>query len=189
MATEGAKQIFWALDTLRYIKLEFDAFPANTVETIIDVMQMSQLNFIDLNDTAFKWSYDDVVCIDHSSFLETGVTEKWYTKDMGCECAERLFDMTTDTKFCALYGKNGTKTLPFYVTFDLGSACLDIAKFSRYQWWTANDTAKYPHRSPTSWKLFISTDGVNFALVDKVENYANLPTANNSIAYTSKLLG
>lgn len=188
MATEGKKQIFWALDAIRYIKLQFDAFPANTTETTVNVMQMSQLIFIDSNDAVFKWNYDDVICIDHSSFLETGVTGKWYTKDMDGECAEKIFDMTTDTKFCALYGKFGTKTLPFHVTFDLGNACLDIAKFNRYQWWTANDTAKYPHRSPSSWKLSVSTDGINFALVDKVENYANLPTANNTLAYTSKIL-
>lgn len=182
MATEGKKQIFWIPTTVRYIKLQFNAFPYVNADLYEEsIVQMSMLNFIDKDCNMFMWNFDNIICIDHSEFLTTGLTGKWYTKDLGGECAEMLFDMTTDTKLCLRY----FKTLPFYVTFDLGSACLDITKYDRYQWYTANDTVKYPTRSPMSWQLYMSANGDNFILVDNVENYANLPNANNTLAYTS----
>ena len=172
---EGERQLFWQNDgKFRFLKWQFDAVQSD------QYMQISELRFIDQEANIFQWPYAEVVCIDHSSHLTTGDKDIWYTKDMGHECAESLLDCKVDTKFCC----NHHHQVPFFITFDLGSQCLDLKTFNRYQWYTANDDTSFANRSPTSWQLFISNDSSRWNLLDKVENFT-APVANFTLAYTS----
>lgn len=154
MESAASRQIFWAAhDLVRYIKLQIDAVAGVEIGNG-KIMQISELRFITPSGKSFAWNYDAATCIDYTRSLTTGITGKWYTKAMGGECAERLLDNDVTTKFCCKY-----TTLPFYVTFDLGGECLDIARYNRYQWWTANDQSEYPTRSPISWQLLVADGG------------------------------
>jgi hypothetical protein len=52
------------------------------------------------------------------------------------------------------------------------SNAFNVNDISRWQWWTANDTASYPSRNPKSFKLQFSVDGMNYITVDEVTNYS-----------------
>ena len=92
-----------------------------------------------------------------------------------------MLDGSVSTKFTVRH----LAQFPFHVTFDLGSPCLDICVWNRYQWYTANDDTTYPDRTPTSWNMFASVDGNNWILLDHIEGFT-VPVANYTLAYTSK---
>ncbi len=72
------------------------------------------------------------------------------------EWATCLFDQDTNTKYCAAIGTGGgwwgepTEPGMTEIIFSLEKA----AAIEGYIFTTANDTAKYPTRNPTSWMLF-----------------------------------
>lgn len=92
-----------------------------------------------------------------------------------------LLDGDISTKFCTQHSAR----FPFHITFDLGSLCLDICVWNRYQWYTANDDTAFPDRTPTSWNMFASVDGSSWILLDHVEGF-NAPIADYTLAYTSE---
>ncbi len=175
---EGERQLFWQNDSkFRFLKWQFDAVQSD------EYIQISELRFIDQDANIFQWPFEDLYCIDHSTHIGISITGQWYGKGQHNECAESLLDCKVDTKFCC----NHHHQVPFFIAFDLGSQCLDLKTFNRYQWYTANDDTSFANRSPTSWQLFISNDSIKWDLLDKVENFT-APIANFTLAYTSQRL-
>lgn len=173
---EAKKQLFWKNRLkARYIKWEI-------LQTKSDrYLQVGDLRFIDERNNIFQWPWDELRCIDYSNWLTTADKGVWYTKEIGYECAEYLLDLNLEKKFCCEHYQKK----PFFVTFDLGSNCLDISVYTKYQWYTAKDDTVAPNRTPTSWNMFASVDGNNWTLLNHVEGFI-APVANYTLAYTSE---
>lgn len=88
-----------------------------------------------------------------------------------------VFD--TATKFCSIWSAGA------YLQINIGgSEGIDINKYSRFRWYTANDG---DWRDPTSFKILFSTDGTNFIEGVTVTN-ASITTARKSLAYVGNCL-
>ena len=124
--------------------------------------QFSRLEFIDEDGQAFKYP--------------TGTTVS--TSLTGYSAAEgpaNIIDGNVNTKFCSPWSAGG------YIIIALGnSETINITKYSRFQWYTANDG---DWRDPTSFTLQFSNDGVNFVNAAVVTN-ASITTTRLALAYT-----
>lgn len=88
-----------------------------------------------------------------------------------------VFDIAT--KFCSIWSAGA------YLQINIGdSEGIDINKYSRFRWYTANDG---DWRDPTSFKILFSTDGTNFIEGVTVTN-ASITTARKSLAYVGNCL-
>ena len=98
-----------------------------------------------------------------------------------------------ETPECAVDGKLDTKWLDFRAEQDADAerraavwiqfTFANPTKISGYRWYTANDDED---RDPRSWRLLGSNDGVNWVVVDKVEDF-EATSDRKTLAYTAHL--
>ena len=128
-------------------------------------IQLSEIEFLDSNGSKYAWPAGTSAS---SSVNPTSSNEN----------AARLIDGSTSTKFCG-YTSGG-------VTFviDLGeSNTIDIRKYNRWRWYTAND---YQDRDPVSFSLSFSNDGSMYTQLDSVSD-GSITTSRYSLAYEGSL--
>ena len=93
------------------------------------------------------------------------------------ECA---VDGDLDTKwldFRAAHGGNAARRSAVWIQFKFA----EPTKISGYRWYTANDDED---RDPRDWRLLGSNDGVNWVVVDKVEDF-EATSDRNKLAFTA----
>lgn len=145
----------------RYIKLQIDALDSGT-----STIQLSEIRFVDDGGGFFVYPSGASASASISSVTTS-------------EGADKLIDNNVETKFCS-----GKFTAGSYILIDLGQAnAINIAKYKKWQWYTASDAATYPERNPKTFSLWGSNDGNAFELLDSVANYS-APAQNSAIAYT-----
>lgn len=124
--------------------------------------QLSILRFLDANGNIYPYPSGTTVTTSLSGYASS-------------ESPACIIDGNTGTKFCSPWSAGG------YLTIDLGaSGGIDINKYSRFQWYTANDG---DWRDPVSFDLYFSTDGSNFIKTFSVTN-ASITTSRQTLAYT-----
>ena len=130
---------------------------------------MSELKFIDADGNAKTWP-NRVTTLGGSTAEAIDWTSETWT-----EGPNYLFDGSTSTKFCG-YFLNSTE-MPVWFVVDLGDpqdgGGIDLSIYTRYQWWTANDSATH-YRCPGSWQVFVSNDGTNFTCIDEVTSFTSV---------------
>ena len=94
---------------------------------------------------------------------------------------------------CAVDGDLDTKWLDFRAGYDGNSARRSAVwiqfhfdeptKLSGYRWYTANDSEE---RDPRSWRLLGSDDGINWVVVDQVEDF-EATSDRKKLAFTAHL--
>lgn len=95
------------------------------------------------------------------------------------EGPDNILDGNVNTKFCCPWSAGG------YLQINLGgSDSIDISKYSRFRWYTANDA---DWRDPTSFRVLFSTDGTNFIEGVTVTN-ASITTSRHALAYVGNCL-
>lgn len=147
---------------LRYIKLVMDSIVSGSI------VQIGDLRFVDDNGNFF--TYPSTVSATSSITASSG------------EEAIKLTDNNTSTKFCSSYWISGS-----YIIIDLGeNNSIDIVKYNRWQWYTANDTASSSGRNLKTFSLWGSKDNNEFILLDSVTDYS-APTQNQVLAYTGSI--
>lgn len=93
------------------------------------------------------------------------------TGGTGNEGYQRLFDGTTDTKWCTNEKKDGV----YFVEFK----CSEPIIPAKYYLTTANDTKAYPGRNPKSWKLMAkAAEGDVWTTIATVKDDSRLPADN-----------
>ncbi|MBQ3748704.1 MAG: discoidin domain-containing protein [Kiritimatiellae bacterium] len=101
----------------------------------------------------------------------------------GNEGPEKAVDVNSDGT-----GDTGTKwgnrtsngnTGNLWIQLDLPSP----KNLSKYNWYTANDTAEYSGRQPKGWRLLASNDGETWAPIDFQENRTDITITNFAKAY------
>lgn len=151
------------IDGIRYIKLQMDAINSGSV------VQLSDIRFIDEDGNFF--TYPGATTATSSITPSSG------------EEAIKLTDNNTSTKFCSTSWVSGS-----YVVIDLGeNNTIDIVKYNRWQWYTANDTADSSGRNLKSFSLWGSSDNNDYKLLDSVVNYSGAPAQNQVLAYTGTI--
>lgn len=151
------------IDGIRYIKLQMDAINSGSV------VQLSDIRFIDEDGNFF--TYPGATTATSSITPSSG------------EEAIKLTDNNTSTKFCSTSWVSGS-----YVVIDLGeNNTIDIVKYNRWQWYTANDTANSSGRNLKSFSLWGSSDNNDYKLLDSVVNYSGAPAQNQVLAYTGTI--
>lgn len=141
-----------------------------------------------------RWSYQTGYCMQFSRieflngagelFQYPSSTTATATNIGGAASSEDLkncLDHKTSTKTC-LTDCFAARTEPVYITFDMKSQCLDLTRYSRWQWWTANDTSGYPNRNLKTYSLEVSADGEDWITVDAVVD-GHYTSSNYSLAY------
>ena len=98
-----------------------------------------------------------------------------------------------ETPECAVDGKLDTKWLDFRADHNANAArrsrvwiqfkFAEPTKLSGYRWYTANDDED---RDPRSWRFLGSNDGVNWVVIDKVEDF-EATSDRNKLAFTARL--
>lgn len=148
----------------RYIKLLMTAL-ANASKTIV---QISELEFVDASGNKFAWPSGTIAT---STIATSDSGETPETPDM-------LIDGSTATKYCSTQFVTGA-----YVLLDLGDGNgVDVIRYNKWRWYTANDTATYPERNLKDFSLLGSNDGTTFDVLDAVTNYS-APASNYALAY------
>lgn len=146
----------------RYIRFVVDAIKGGS-DTYT---QFSRLEFIDTDGNLYKYP--------SGTSVSTSMTGYPASESPG-----NVIDGNVNTKFCTLWSAGG------YLTIDLGSTgTIDIDKYSRFQWYTANDGE---WRDPVSFRMLFSVDGVNFNDGVTVTN-ASITANRFALAYTGNCL-
>lgn len=146
----------------RYIKLQMDAINDGSV------VQFSELRFV--NSTGGYFTFPSTTSVTATITNSSG------------EDPSKLIDNNTSTKFCSSAWVSGS-----YVLIDLGLGnTIDINEYSKWEWYTANDTASFSGRNLKSFSLLGSNNGVEFDLLDSVTDY-NAPAQNMVCAYTGTI--
>lgn len=166
MSQEAKKILFWSEDSALVRFIRFTIYKSGAV-------QCGELSFIDAAGDAFEWP------VDQMSFAADGLL-----KNDGANADIEGLDHLCDNRWPApkYFGKcpSGKGS----VTFDLGSNCLDVRTYSRYQLWN-HDCYTYG-RGFESWDLEASVDGESWVMLDSQRN-AVVNTANNQIRFTSEV--
>ena len=91
----------------------------------------------------------------------------------------------------AIDGNLGTKWLDFRAAYDASASRRSAVwlefkfakpvKLSGYRWYTAND---YEERDPRDWRFLGSNDGVNWVVIDRVNNF-KATSERNKRAFTA----
>jgi hypothetical protein len=119
--------------------------------------QLSEIKIADENENPFVWPSIST-CYDTTEHVNTG------TYGSGIELPSNLIDGNVNTKMCRLLPLvDGERVVDACVYIDLGTEILDISKFNRWCWYTANDAAD---RDPTTFTLSVSNDATNWTIVD-----------------------
>lgn len=136
-----------------------------------NLLQLSEIKLTTTNGTVFAWPSG-------TSVSATMNGERVSTKSS--ETPAKLIDGNVSTKMCAQNGKN----LPGVITIDLGASnTVDLATYSRWLWYTANDVE---NRDPTSFSFLASNDGVQWIELNEATN-ATITTTRRTLAYTGNL--
>ena len=152
--------------SFRYIKLQMNALYSSGA-----TVQFSDIRFVDDNGSFFAYPSGTSVI---SSIAAASTSEN----------ESKLIDNNANTKFCSGKWVSGS-----YILIDLGvSGAIDIEKYKKWQWYTAQDAATYPERNLKSFSLWGSNDGNTFALLDSVTDYS-APLQNSVAAYTGSVRG
>lgn len=153
----------YGLSGLKFANFRYIRFVVNAIKGGSDVFtQLSRLEFIDANGSLYKYPVGTTV-----SSSMTGYSS--------AESPASIIDGNVNTKFCAPWGAGG------YLTIALGSSeTIDISRYSRFQWYTANDC---DWRDPISFEVQFSNDGVNFVKGAVVTN-ASITSSRYTLAYT-----
>lgn len=163
----GKDGVLWQYKReFRYLKLKIDAIKDDTVPTV----QLAEVEFIDKSNNLFTWGNNTVVTATiEAASTSTGRPPK--TPDM-------LIDGSTETKFCS------AKYVPgFHILFDLSDKPVDVYKYNRWRYYTANDS---PVRDPITFTLYGSNNNVDFEVLDSVTN-ATVTDERFAVAYTGQI--
>lgn len=166
MSQEAEKILFWSEDQklARYVK--FVIYKTGAV-------QCAELEFIDKDGASFEWPIDAMTFVADHLYKNSGV-------NADTEWLENLCNNKYTGQYSKYYGRAES---PGTVTYDLGSNCLDVVRFNRYQLW--NDDCYTYGRGFESWDLLVSADGENFIMLDSQRN-ANVNRTNSEIRFTSQ---
>lgn len=159
----GLSDLQFARNTsYRYIRFVVDAIRTSSTA----ITQLSRFEFLDVNNNVYSYPSGTTVSTTFTNYASN-------------EAPVMIIDGNVNTKFCALWTAGG------YLQIDLGSAnCIDVSKYSRFRWYTANDVEG---RDPVSFKVLFSTDGTNFIEGVTVTN-ASITTARKTLAYVGNCL-
>lgn len=146
----------------RYIRFVIDAIKGGS-DTYT---QLSRLEFIDTEGNLYEYPSGTTVSTNMSGYSAS-------------ESPSNIIDGNVNTKFCCPWSAGG------YLQIDLGSTeTIDINKYSRFQWYTANDG---DWRDPISFRMLFSVDGINFSDGVTVTN-ASITADRFTLAYTGNCL-
>ena len=93
---------------------------------------------------------------------------------------EMMFDGFTGTK--GLWVASPTPSDPIIIICEFDEP-LDISVYSLVQLWTANDAEA---RDPSSWKISVSNDKINWIVVNDVDDYS-MPSTRQAVGYSNDL--
>ena len=164
----ASRQNLWKrnADLVRYIRLVVNALPVGNLA----VLQISRLELLRDNGTQFDWPASTQCTATGVGYFPVNETQ------------DKVLDHNVNTKTCP-----NQLTFPVVFTFDIGKKnAFKVNEFTAWQWWTANDSTSYPHRSPSSFSLQFSKNGEEWITVDSVENYS-APTQNYAIGYQGQI--
>lgn len=156
----------YGLSELKFANFRYIRFVVNAIKGGSDsYTQLSRLEFIDTDGNLYKYPAGTTV-----SSSMTGYPAS--------EPPASIIDGNVNTKFCASWGGAGA-----HLTIALGSGeTIDISRYSRFQWYTANDA---DWRDPVSFEVQFSNDGANFVKGAVVTN-ASITSTRYALAYTGK---
>ena len=127
--------------------------------------QLAEVEFSTDADVNYEW---------------TGTTVTSNVTYVSIEPPSNLIDGDLVTKYDTQTTPN--EITPIILTFDLGSP-LDTLTYNHFKWYTGYDA---PERDPVTFKLELSTDGVDWYEVCNEANY-NVTTARKALAYNQAL--
>lgn len=146
----------------RYIRFVIDAKRGNND----NYTQLSMFQFLDVDNNVYSYPSGTTVSTSMSNYSSS-------------EGPDNILDGNVNTKFCCPWSAGG------YLQINLGgSDSIDISKYSRFRWYTANDA---DWRDPTSFRVLFSTDGTNFIEGVTVTN-ASITTSRHALAYVGNCL-
>ena len=146
----------------RYIRFVIDAKRGNKD----NYTQLSMFQFLDVDNNVYSYPSGTTVSTSMSNYSSS-------------EGPGNILDGNVNTKFCCPWSAGG------YLQINLGgSDGIDISKYSRFRWYTANDA---DWRDPTSFRVLFSTDGTNFIEGVTVTN-ASITTSRHALAYVGNCL-
>lgn len=146
----------------RYIRFVVDAKRGNND----NYTQLSMFQFLDVDNNVYSYPSGTTVSTSMSNYSSS-------------EGPGNILDGNVNTKFCCPWSAGG------YLQINLGgSDGIDISKYSRFRWYTANDS---DWRDPTSFRVLFSTDGTNFIEGVTVTN-ASITTSRHALAYVGNCL-
>lgn len=156
----------YGLSNLRFANFRYIRFVVNAIKGGSDAYtQLSRLEFIDAEGNLYKYPAGTTVSTSMTGYPAS-------------EPPASIIDGNVNTKFCAPYGGAGN-----HLTIAIGgSETIDISRYSRFQWYTANDGE---WRDPISFEVQFSNDGVNFVKGAVVTN-ASITSTRYALAYTGK---
>lgn len=128
---------------------------------------VSELKFVDASNKSFK--------IPNNATITTTLQPVSVR-----ETTDKLFDNDYSTKYCTVASANNLGT-PALITVDFSNPILDITKYNRWQWYTADDGYSFAARNPKSFSLEMKI-GNAWRTVDAVENYDS-PAGSAIIGY------
>ena len=154
----------YGVSNLKFQNFRYIRFVINAIKGGSDsYTQLSRLEFIDENGNLYKYPTGTTVSTSMTGYPAS-------------EPPASIIDGNVNTKFCAPYGGAGN-----HLTIALGSGqTIDISKYSRFQWYTANDA---DWRDPVSFEIQFSNDGSNFIKGAIVTN-ASITSTRYTLAYT-----
>ena len=147
----------------RYIRFVIDGIRDSSREFYT---QLSMLQFLDANNNVYGYPAGTTVTSSMNGYPSHEAPGNIIIFDVG-------------NKFCSTWSPGA------YLQINIGgSEGIDINKYSRFRYYTANDG---DWRDPTSFKILFSMDGTNFIEGVTVTN-ASITTARQSLAYVGNCL-
>lgn len=117
-----------SFDTYRYIRFNIYAIRGNGGDSYV---QLSRLEFLDQNGNLYNYPSGTTISTNLTGYPAS-------------EPPQSIIDKNVNTKVCAPWGGYA------HLTIDLGSSRINISKYSRFQYYTANDA---DWRDPVSFGL------------------------------------
>ena len=153
----------YGLSDLRFANFRYIRFVVNAIKGGADShTQLSRFEFIDAEGNLYKYPAGTTVSTNLTNYPAN-------------ESPANVIDGNVNTKFCTPWSAGG------YFTIALGSGeTIDISRYSRFQWYTANDA---DWRDPVSFEVQFSNDGANFVTGAVITN-ASITSTRYALAYT-----
>jgi hypothetical protein len=125
--------------------------------------QLSEIRLKDASDNYYSWSGATIVC--NKNIASTS------------ESANNLLDGSTATKCNVRHVPSEADPVIFDITL---ASAIDLSVYNVWEWYTANDANE---RDPISWKLYVSSNGASWILLDSQTAYATT-TTRQALAYS-----